>query len=69
MPGEFLAVDVRGCGCAVGVEFHAMHRDVFLFWGEEFGVPWGVGEEGGSEEAEEDGDASFDDENEWPEFF
>jgi hypothetical protein len=29
VPGEFLAVDVGGCGCAVTVEFHAVGCDVF----------------------------------------
>lgn len=32
VPGEFLAVDVRGGGRAVAVEFHAVRRDIFLFF-------------------------------------
>jgi hypothetical protein len=32
-------------------------------------VAWGVGKEEGGGDAEDDGDASFDDENEWPRFF
>ena len=43
MPGEFLAVDVGGCGCAVAAEFHAVGCDVFFFFSEEVGVSWGMG--------------------------
>jgi hypothetical protein len=47
----------------------AMCRDVFLFFGQEPRVAWGVGKEEGGEGAGDDGDASFDEENEWPKFF
>jgi hypothetical protein len=68
VPGEFLAVDVGGGCCAVAVDFHAVSCDVSLLFGQEFRVTWGVGKEEGGEDAEDDGDASFDEENEWPKF-
>jgi hypothetical protein len=66
MPREFLAVDVRCVGCAVAIEFHAVRCDVFFVCGEEFGVPWGMGDEEGGEAAEEDSYGAFDEEDEWP---
>jgi hypothetical protein len=42
---------------------------VFLFFGQEVRVAWGVGKEEGGEDAEDDDDTSFDEENEWPRFF
>jgi hypothetical protein len=50
----------------VAIEFHAVRGDVFLFFGQEFGVSGGVREEEGSEDAEDDGYGSFDEEDEWP---
>lgn len=67
MPGEFLAVDVGGVCCAVAVELHAVRCDVFLFFCQEFGVPRGVRKEEGGEYAKDDGNGSFDKENERPE--
>lgn len=66
MPGEFLLIDLRSACCALGIILHAVYGYIAFLLGEEFGVRWGVGEEEGYEDAEENCQDSLDDKYEWP---